>query len=101
MDGPQLGSRWPGRYAGVLADEPGCSVLTFTCADRRFIKRAFREAGNAELESCAGDEVCCRKMDSGTRHRVDRYFAGIWIKRGAAKVGEQGAPPDNSGQPLR
>lgn len=32
MDGPQLQSRWPGRYAGVLADEPGCAVLTLTCA---------------------------------------------------------------------
>jgi hypothetical protein len=28
MDGPQLASRWPGRYATVLADDPGCSVLT-------------------------------------------------------------------------
>jgi hypothetical protein len=32
MDGPQLGARWPGRYGGVLADEPGCSVLSLTCA---------------------------------------------------------------------
>ncbi len=32
MDGPQLSGRWPGRYAGVLADEPGCAVLTLTCA---------------------------------------------------------------------
>ncbi|WP_371765631.1 hypothetical protein [Massilia sp.] len=32
MDGPQLGWRWPGRYAGVLADEPGCAVLSLTCA---------------------------------------------------------------------
>lgn len=31
MDGPQLAGRWPGRYAGVLADEPGCAVLTLTC----------------------------------------------------------------------
>ena len=30
MDGPQRMSRWPGHYAGVLADDPGCSVLTFT-----------------------------------------------------------------------
>jgi hypothetical protein len=30
MDGPQRKSRWPGHYAGVLADDPGCSVLTFT-----------------------------------------------------------------------
>ncbi|SAL59788.1 hypothetical protein [Caballeronia humi] len=32
MDGPQSAKRWPGRYAGVLADEPGCAVLTLTCA---------------------------------------------------------------------
>ncbi len=30
MDGPQLGSRWPARYATVLADDPGSSVLTVT-----------------------------------------------------------------------
>lgn len=32
MDGPQLESRWPARYATVLADDPGSSVLTITCA---------------------------------------------------------------------
>jgi hypothetical protein len=30
MDGPQLEHRWPGRYATVLADDPGSSVLTVT-----------------------------------------------------------------------
>jgi hypothetical protein len=30
MDGPQLGSRWPARYATVFADDPGSSVLTLT-----------------------------------------------------------------------
>ncbi len=30
MDGPQLTSRWPARYATVLADDPGSSVLSFT-----------------------------------------------------------------------
>jgi hypothetical protein len=30
MDGPQMVARWPGRYATVLADDPGSSVLTFT-----------------------------------------------------------------------
>lgn len=30
MDGPQLAGRWPGRYATVLADDPGCSVLSVT-----------------------------------------------------------------------
>ncbi len=30
MDGPQLAVRWPARYATVLADDPGSSVLTLT-----------------------------------------------------------------------
>lgn len=32
MDGPQLETRWPARYATVLAEDPGSSVLTLTCA---------------------------------------------------------------------
>ena len=30
QDGPQLTGRWSARYATVLADDPGCSVLTLT-----------------------------------------------------------------------
>jgi hypothetical protein len=30
LDGPQLTTRWPSRYASVLADDPGTSVLTLT-----------------------------------------------------------------------
>lgn len=30
MDGPQLERRWPGRYATVLADDPGSAVMTLT-----------------------------------------------------------------------
>ena len=32
MDGPQLIDRWSARYATVLADDPGCSVLCLTSA---------------------------------------------------------------------
>jgi hypothetical protein len=32
MDGPQLRHRWSSRYASVLAEDPGSSVLTFTSA---------------------------------------------------------------------
>jgi hypothetical protein len=32
MDGPQHEHRWPGRYATVLAEDPGSSVLTLTSA---------------------------------------------------------------------
>lgn len=30
LDGPQLGNRWSSRYASVLADDPGTSVLSVT-----------------------------------------------------------------------
>lgn len=30
LDGPQLSNRWPAYHATVLADDPGCSVLTLT-----------------------------------------------------------------------
>jgi hypothetical protein len=33
MDGPQREHRWPGRYATVLADDPGSAVLTVTCLE--------------------------------------------------------------------
>jgi hypothetical protein len=31
MDNEQVATRWPARYATVLAEDPGSSVLTFTC----------------------------------------------------------------------
>ena len=30
LDGPQLATRWPCRYASILADDPGSAVLTLT-----------------------------------------------------------------------
>lgn len=39
MDGPQLPSRWPARYATVLADDPGSSVLTLTSAGMAELSR--------------------------------------------------------------
>lgn len=30
LDGPQLSARWPCRYASILVDEPGSTVLTLT-----------------------------------------------------------------------
>ncbi len=39
LDGPQLAARWPARYASVLADDPGSSVLTLTALG--MIKRSL------------------------------------------------------------
>ncbi len=44
MDAPQLGVRWPARYATVLADDPGSSVLTVTSAGMVDLTRPPRAA---------------------------------------------------------
>lgn len=41
MDGPQLRTRWPSRYATVLADDPGSSVLTLTSIGMVKLSRPF------------------------------------------------------------
>ncbi len=50
MDGPQLSGRWPGRYATTLADDPGCSVLTFTSAGMADMSKA--PAGLQDRSDC-------------------------------------------------
>jgi hypothetical protein len=51
MDGPQFERRWPGRYATVLADDPGSSVLSFSSLGlmRRSAMRADPEARQVAL----------------------------------------------------
>jgi hypothetical protein len=50
MDGPQLAARWPARYATVLADDPGSSVLTLTSLG---MARMSRPPGKGESRSIA------------------------------------------------
>jgi hypothetical protein len=50
MDGPQLPQRWSARYATVLADDPGSSVITLTSLG--MVKRSFAPGDNERL--CVG-----------------------------------------------
>ena len=45
MDGPQLSKRWPARYASVLAEDPGTSVLTLTSLGMAERSRPIIESG--------------------------------------------------------
>lgn len=51
MDGPQLRKRWPARYATVLADDPGTSVLTLTSLGMARRSRALEELGTPRNSS--------------------------------------------------
>lgn len=42
MDGPQLSTRWPARYAATLADDPGTMVVTVT--SRGLVERSNRQS---------------------------------------------------------
>ena len=46
MDGPQLASRWPARYATVLADDPGCSVLTLSSLGMVLLSKPFEKSAS-------------------------------------------------------
>lgn len=44
MDAPQVRGRWPERYAAVLSDDPGCSVLTLTCVGMNLRSKQMDES---------------------------------------------------------
>src|SRR4029077_10366662 len=106
MDGPQLRRRWPARYASVLAEDPGCSVLTMTSLgmstrsrqksgdkdgeDKGRTIALWRDAifGEQEIAIKPGDNACvlslvCRSVkehtiDGRSDHRPAHFpvFAG-------------------------
>jgi hypothetical protein len=49
MDGPQLRHRWAARYASVLAEDPGCSVLSLTSAGMSSRSKPREEPGAASV----------------------------------------------------
>jgi hypothetical protein len=50
QDGPQLQKRWPGKYASVLSDDPGSSVLTLTSLGMAL--RSRFKGGRIEYAEC-------------------------------------------------
>ncbi len=85
MDGPQLASRWSSKYASVLADDPGSSVLTLTSrgmvdrwsspyAASRDVVALWRDATGMvqELELGGGDALLLRiRTDPAVEYTVD------------------------------
>ena len=86
MDGPQLRGRWPSRYASVLADDPGTSVLTLTSlgmaqrsrplepgtgkrSEARRVIGLWRDvqAGEIEISLDAGEDACVLSLECSKR----------------------------------
>jgi hypothetical protein len=64
MDGPQLPDRWSARYATVLAEDPGSSVLTLTST--ALLERANREGRFKKSRS-----IALWKQDNGSATTIE------------------------------
>ncbi len=64
MDGCQINTRWPNRYATVLADDPGCSVLTLTSLG--LIRRSHEFFRESEEQA-----VALWRQEGGKSHELN------------------------------
>ena len=72
LDGPQLEKRWPGRYASVLADDPGSSVLTVTSLGMALRSRPDGHSASRVIALWRDSQGVSREitLDSGKRAAV-------------------------------
>lgn len=110
MDGPQRVFRWPAHYAGVLADDPGSTVLTLTSfglIDRGLVTDDSRsrsialfkdcKSGARELQLPSGCHALAIRLEAEakTEHtldgRGDNAAAYIWRLRQVCPVRGRGA----------
>lgn len=111
MDGPQTKERWAARYATVLADDPGCSVLSLTSSGMAQLSRpatgpsrsrvvalwkdAFR--GATEIELPAGCDAVAVSLSIRYREeftadgRGEDSNAAFPILSGVHPIGRTGA----------
>lgn len=84
LDGPQLLPRWPARYATVLADDPGSSVLTVTSLGMALMckspgKQASRAIGLwKDARSGQATEIVLPVDASGAVLSLNREYAEEW-----------------------
>jgi hypothetical protein len=111
LDGPQLTSRWPCRYACVLAEEPGSAVLTLTSFGMVARSRppgmhtsrvvalwsdcvqGVREISLAPRGGCGADHGQCRDEDGVDRRRSAAHVRAEPVARQRATAARPGATP--------
>jgi hypothetical protein len=121
MDGPQLRNRWPSRYASVLAEDPGCSVLSMTSlgmsrrsrprpesgdtVDKGSTIALWRDAVYGEREialdtghdACVLSLVCKSDQEFTIDGRSDREQAHFPVYAGAFSFAVEAARPGGRG----
>jgi hypothetical protein len=86
MDAPQLPTRWPARYATVLADDPGSSVLTLT--SRALMTRQHVHTDRKSADQSSRVIALWRDDHYGTARPIvcPDDCHGVWLKLWSAPV---------------
>jgi hypothetical protein len=98
MDGPQLSSRWSSRYATVLADDPGSSVLTLTSVGMAELSRPpgvtpLRTVGLwKDAKSGAARQIDLPSGAEGIVLNLSRQLDQEWSADGRSDEGMAGYP---------
>jgi hypothetical protein len=98
MDGPQLTDRWPGRYATVLADDPGSSVLTLTSVGMTELSRPPGKGPSRtvalwkDAKSGAARQIDLPSGAQGIVLNLVRRFSEEWSADGRSDGSSAGYP---------
>jgi hypothetical protein len=99
MDGPQLKARWSARYATVLADDPGCSVLSLTSLGMSLLSRPFGDSKSLrnvalwkDAKSGGPIEVVLPDGADAVVLTLSAEFSEEWTADGRSDGGSTGYP---------
>jgi hypothetical protein len=98
MDGPQIGGRWPGRYAASLADDPGCSVLTLTSGGMSHLSKTRNEKDRSDMVALWKDpqtgtqEISLPKEADGLVLNITVQYEEEWTADGRGDRKASGYP---------
>jgi hypothetical protein len=85
LDGPQISGRWPERYATVLSDDPGSSVLTLTGLGMSRLSRRVEKDGR-DLNDRTGVIALWKGPDGKKEIALDREASAVILE---IDIGEQ------------
>jgi hypothetical protein len=98
-DGPQIGSRWPGRYASGFADDPGSSVLTLTSVGMARLSRPSGESKDrSDVVALWRDakigtrEIACPRGYEGVVLNITAEYHEEWTADGRGDGKNSGYP---------
>ena len=77
LDGPQLRTRWPCRYASILAEDPGSAVLTVTSLGMAERSRPSGARRSRVVASWTDPATGVRELELGRRSRALLVTASV------------------------